>query len=170
MHRPWFIEDNKVSFTSDGLNCHMCRGPLGTWCGYVGIPKSHPWYGKSYSAEVKPSPEMLTNRHENDHGSIDLFCAMLSETSSNESLSISLCMRVHGGLTYANDHHPYAKPDGLWWFGFDCAHFGDLVPVFAEQFDRLQILRNNEVYRDQQYVVAECQSLAAQLVKIGTNE
>lgn len=42
---------------------------------------------------------------------------------------------VHGGLTYADPcfenvcHVPQqGEPDNVWWFGFDCAHYGDLPP------------------------------------------
>jgi len=32
---------------------------------------------------------------------------------------------VHGGLTYSGSA---GEPDNVWWFGFDCAHSGDLAP------------------------------------------
>lgn len=162
--RRWFQENNKVDFEAEGLQCAMRRGPLGSWCGYVAIPAGHPWYGKSYQDEIKPTTDMLGPREASDHGPIDLLCLAFSGKNPEELLSISLAMRVHGGLTYAADHVPYDKPDGLWWFGFDCAHAGDLIPAFAEQ--RLSH-HARDIYRDQQYVVAECQSLAVQLAKIG---
>ncbi len=34
-------------------------------------------------------------------------------------------IECHGGVTYGRDYRPYAEPDGNWWIGFDCAHFGD---------------------------------------------
>lgn len=75
MKRPWFSEANKVDFEADGLRCALRRGPLGHWCGYVGLPRLHPWYGRSYNEEVKPSPDMLERREQLDHGPIDLLCA-----------------------------------------------------------------------------------------------
>lgn len=161
MDRIWFREDNKVDFEADGFRCVMRRGPVGAWCGYVGVPKSHPWYGKGYSDTIKPTPDMLGPRDPDDHGAIDLLCMSFSGTSPEEALSITLAMRIHGGLTYAADHEPFGKPDGLWWFGFDCAHAGDLCPGM-ERYG----FHDGDIYRDQQYVVAECQSLAAQLARI----
>lgn len=161
MDRPWWTEDNKVDFESEGLRCAMRRGPLGAWCGYVGIPASHPWYGKSYNDVIKPTADMLGPRDPLDHGPIDVLCMGLLGKSPEEELNICLALRVHGGITYTRDHEPYGKPDGLWWFGFDCAHSGDLIPEF---FGRLSY--GNDIYRTQSYVVAECQSLAAQLTKI----
>lgn len=161
--RPWFQEDNKVDFEADGLLCAMRRGPLDHWCGYVAIPASHPWFGKSYTDGIKPTADMLGPRTADDHGAIDLFCQVLSGKLPEEELQITLAMRVHGGLTYAGGKLPTAdEPDGNWWFGFDCAHAGDLAPGLLE-YGRY----DGDIYRDQQYVVAECQSLAAQLTKIG---
>jgi hypothetical protein len=162
MNRPWWSEDNKVDFEADGLRCAMRRGPLGSWCGYVGVPKEHPWFGKSYNDTIEPTKDMLGPRDSQDFGPIDLLCAVFSNKDIEKEMPIGMAMRIHGGLTYADDRAPYSKPDGLWWFGFDCAHAGDLIPSFAEE-DRSAA--RGDVYRDQAYVVSECQSLAAQLAK-----
>jgi len=163
MNRPWFREANSLDFEADGLKCAMRRGPLGSWCGYVGIPSSHPWFGLTYNATIKPTKDMLGPRDRQDYGPIDLLCAAFSTKDIEKEMPISLAMRVHGGLTYSKDHEPFGEPDGLWWYGFDCAHAGDLIPSFAEQ--RFEFQRD-DIYRNQSYVVAECQSLAAQLVRI----
>ena len=55
---------------------------------------------------------------------------------------------VHGGLTFSDKG----------WFGFDCAHVGDLVP-------RMNHLANDDsgdVYRGMGYVVGELINLAKQ--------
>lgn len=161
MNRPWWTEDSKITFTSDNLPCYMCRGPVGAWCGYVGVPKSHPWFGKTYRDTVKPTKDMLGPRDPLDHGVLDVFCVALSGVNPEEKLEIGLALRVHGGITWSEDHKPCQKPDGFWWFGFDCAHAGDLCPSMAERYPP-----STDVYRDQQYVVAECQSLAAQLATV----
>lgn len=163
MNRPWWTEDNKVDFEAEDFKCAMRRGPLGSWCGYVGVPSNHPWFGLSYNSLIKPTKDMLGPRDRQDFGSIDLLCAALSGKNIEEEMPISLALRVHGGITYVENHEPYGEPDGLWWFGFDCAHAGDLIPSFAEQ--RLTSCQN-DVYRDQSYVATECQSLAAQLARI----
>jgi hypothetical protein len=42
-------------------------------------------------------------------------------------IEICLAIGVHGGITWSgelpNEHH-----QGLFWYGFDCSHAGDLVP------------------------------------------
>ena len=65
-------------------------------------------------------------------------------------------VQVHGGLTYAGDGE-----NGTWVLGFDCAHSGDLVPSFQD--NRLNLNYLNDVYRDKEYVISECESLAEQL-------
>lgn len=63
---------------------------------------------------------------------------------------------VHGGLTYAEPADESvardAAPRGWWVIGFDCAHGGDLVPLYGV----------GGTYRDIAYVRGECASLAKQ--------
>ena len=80
--------------------------------------------------------------------------ALYGKTDSEVYDSVEI--DVHGGLTYASDHSPRSKPDGFWWVGFDCAHAGDLAPALGNSF-------SGDVYRDIDFVVAECERLAAQL-------
>jgi hypothetical protein len=51
-HRPWESEPDNAEW-EDKLTGYKCRiqrhGHFGHLCGYVGIPKSHPLYGKHYS-------------------------------------------------------------------------------------------------------------------------
>jgi len=60
----------------------------------------------------------------------------------------SIDCQIHGGLTYAEDHAPTKKPDGLWWVGFDTAHVGD-----------------NPVNRSQSFVESEIQNLKNQALE-----
>lgn len=77
---------------------------------------------------------------------------------------------VHGGLTYSSRcgghicHVPRAgESDEVWWLGFDCGHWGDLVPSLAALLrQRRSGLTNEGTYRDVAYVVAEVNRLAEQ--------
>ena len=149
---PWDGEPDKVQFPDPetGLPCLLHRSPLGHWCGYVGVAEGHP----------------------------------LFETPYGEDLDLD----VHGGITYADFctegedegrgicHIPAeGEPERVWWIGFDCAHSGDIGPG-DDGIDDLGLvaLRNALVdpvfsagpsYKDQGYVMAECASLARQLVE-----
>ena len=82
---------------------------------------------------------------------------------------------VHGGLTYAHAcqgdicHAPEpGEPDNVYWFGFDCAHAYDLMPLMAERERERGWPAMGEpgVYRNVAYVQAECASLARQLKEL----
>lgn len=45
---PWQDEPDLVEWRHGGMACLMVRGPSGSWCGYVGLPGSHPAFGKHY--------------------------------------------------------------------------------------------------------------------------
>lgn len=57
------------------------------------------------------------------------------------------------------------RPDHVWWFGFDCAHSGDLCPKY-DQYWRQSIPGLGDTYRNLEYVRRETQRLAAQLLAV----
>lgn len=91
-------------------------------------------------------------------------------------------IEVHGGLTYAHEcqgevcHE--AEDDKAWWFGFDCAHAYDLVPVADKARDEktrqawithdLKAFNGDhgEIYRDINYVRDQTKGLALQLSQV----
>ena len=90
-------------FKRSGLDCVVLAVDTGHRCGYVGVPKSHPLYGRHYFETL----------------------------SDNSDVEICSNIDIHGGLTFSSDGHggyPVAKDD-VWWFGFDCAHFGDSADI-----------------------------------------
>jgi hypothetical protein len=81
----------------------------------------------------------------------------------------------HGGLTYCADRLPFDdKPDGLWWIGFDCAHYCDEPDLDAvravwgdEKHDRLAKVyggvKMGEI-RSLDYCVRQCERIIDQLM------
>lgn len=157
---PWEKEPDKAQWIDEAtdLDCLMVRNPFGALCGYVGVQPGHPWHGKDYSDEL------------------------LYDVS------------VHGGLTYADFcqegaedgpgicHVPGpGRPANVWWLGFDCAHFMDLVPALEEHvgstFKTLTDLEKymkeeavrpyGKTYRTFEYVQNECRDLAKQIREAG---
>jgi hypothetical protein len=156
---PWSDEPDKVVWVDEttNLDCMAVRNHSGAWCGYVGVPGGHRAFNRDY-----------------------------------EDLPV-VC---HGGLTYSNFCQPVSDPshgichipqkgrsDVVWWVGFDCHHFMDYAPAFAqrmrelakgnddflavvEQSETLHGQRMAETYRDLEYVVSEVTQLAEQLAKI----
>ena len=183
---PWETEPDHLAFEADGLPCVMWRNHYRAWCGYVGVGPEHPLFGLPMNHLLKLPPSWFEGRKfDQSVGPIDLFAHLLSGAKSIEdACSISLAFQVHGGVSYASDHVPDHEPDGRWWFGFDCGHGGDYMPGLPDSVAQItgEIIASmpehvrgtmREImsktapktgdYRDQQYVVSECQSLAAQL-------
>jgi hypothetical protein len=124
------------------------RGPSGALCGYVGVPRSHPLYGKEY-VDVDTLFDV--------HG----------------SLTYSAACDEKGLIC----HVPEPGRDGdIWWFGFDCAHHMDYAP--GMEADLREIRKRMEAegradtafdhlftgtYRDWEYVKDECAEFALAL-------
>lgn len=45
---PWDTEPDRVDFRHAGFACFLLRNHHGAWCGYVGVPSTHPAHGKNY--------------------------------------------------------------------------------------------------------------------------
>ncbi len=154
---PWDKEPDKAQWQySPTIACMVHRGGGQAWCGYVGVTEGHPLFGMEYD-EV--------------------------ETKYN--------LDVHGGLTFsalcdgdeekgichvATDEN--GKPIEAWWLGFDCAHYTDIRPNFADKYmlqhdeemaTKYPLAHHDEVYRDYAYVRAETERLAEQIDALDKN-
>lgn len=72
-------------------------------------------------------------------------------------------LEVHGGLTFSGE---LKKGCELWWFGFDCAHYGDYSPAMAAFLPSI----GPSIYRRIEYVKGECASLAHQLDRVAKTQ
>ena len=138
-------------WTCCGFLCLSVTTGMGHRCGYVGIDRYHRLYGVGYSQES------------------DLLEAV---NSGIKGITPENFFYVHGGLTFADKRKEY--PD-LWFFGFDCAHAGDLpdeslmenLPDYTKK-----VLLGHGTISDGgtvwtlDMVVAECESLAQQLNEV----
>lgn len=143
-----------TTFEHAGLQCQTYRTEMGHWCGYVGVPADHPLHGKAYTDKISVPQEMIEREVDIDKiGVINLFCQIEEPTA--EACALVLAFDIHGGITYAANGAPGADVEGLWWFGFDCAHAGDV--------SSLDMQGPMGIYRSEEYVIDECKSLADQL-------
>jgi hypothetical protein len=168
---PWTGEPDHHRWTSaSGLDCviHRVGRYSGHLCGYVRVPAGHLFHGRGYDEAVKLPPEALERvRHGTvgKRGVIPFFLQAVrpdTEEGPVTQYPADIFFDVHGSLTWAApDVSGEPRVEGEWWFGFDCAHAGDLSPMRPERF----FDESNE-YRDWAYVMAECESLAAQLTSL----
>lgn len=133
-HGPWMDEPDKIQWLDEDtqMPCLIVRGPSGALCGYVGVNHTHPHFQKDYN-----DPEVSV------HGGLT-FASKCQETKDDNEIAV--CHKVEEN-----------EDDNVWWFGFDCAHVGDLCP------------KNNhykyegDSYKTVEYVKAQVESLAQQL-------
>lgn len=133
---PWDDEYDKMQWVDPvtDLDCMILRNRMGNLCGYVGVPESYPGFGED--------AEFVDLRHY-VHGGITFTGRCVEEGDTEERIC----------------HIPFeGRPDPVWWFGFDCGHAFDLIPLFA--FRGVQL---GDEYRTMQYVVNECTDLARSL-------
>jgi hypothetical protein len=128
---PWLDEPDEYDFTDEatGLPIALRRNQhLKHWCGYIGVPEDHPWYGMGY-----------------------------------DEIDVS----AHGGVTYADKAY-WGDTRGSHWFGFDCAHSGDLVPGLKLYGSAVAATAYNKynVYRDLEYVKAAAIRAAADIAAV----
>lgn len=139
---PWEIEPDRIEWRGKDskLPRLALRGPLGSWCGYVGVPEGHPLHGRK---------------------------AWGTGAGDDENTSAVDALIVHGGITYADAcagnicHVPReGEADHVWWFGFDCGHAGDIIPGMQQlSFAR----QRRKAYRGTAYIIMQVEMLAAQL-------
>ena len=144
---PWDDELDKKQWLdkATGLPCLIVRSPgSGGLCGYVGVARDHPFYGKNYDDVDVEAVEA--------HGGLTFADRCVPEDKEN-----SICHIVEPG-----------EDDDVWWFGFDHAHSGDVSP----KYDRLFGLKNacfdeyrrqHDSYKTLAYVEGQVTNLAKQL-------
>lgn len=106
---PWDDEPDRAEWELSGFPCLALRHPSsGHWCGYVGVPVGHPWYGKSASWS--------------DGDDID--------ADVHGGLTYAAVCTEDDRPAYEQVCHVTAGEDRRWWIGFDCHHYMDIAPGF----------------------------------------
>lgn len=156
---PWQSEPDELRYTHDeaGYAVAIIRTKGGHLCGYVCVPSDHPAHGKGYYHSTFDCDEDGNETH---------------KTLSPVEEDIN-AITVHGGLTFAvRGEHAWVgeAENGGWWFGFDCAHSGDVSPGYIKRWRELGLRDDDAQYRDMEYVKRECDSLAMQLRNIAARQ
>ena len=139
--------------TAAGLRAVCMMTTMGHRCGYDEVPQGHPLHGLGYSDTTDAivfDPESV------EIGKKSPILALTAGVGAAPGETIrrspDIAFDVHGGLTFSGGGRGYPVESDGWWFGFDCAHAGDLTRY------------SDGVERTEEYVVSECESLAAQIV------
>lgn len=113
---------------------YVVLAPDGHLNGYVEVPRSHVAYGRHYYDGLDSQ------------------------------------INCHGGLTYSG-HMELGSPINnvnplshyCWYIGFDCAHYGDLVPTMGNQ-------TGHDIWRNDEFVANECKHIIDQLIEMRSIE
>tara|TARA_B100000131_G_scaffold321061_1_gene370772 strand:- start:1559 stop:2053 length:495 start_codon:yes stop_codon:yes gene_type:complete len=133
-------EPDKIVWVDEatGLDCMIHRNGMGALCGYVGVSEGHPLFKVDYY-EVPSSVQFAP------HGGLTF-----SDTCNEDACKVT-------GEGICHDAKP-GRPEHVWWLGFDCGHYSDLVPSM-HAWDK------GGKYRDIGYVIKEVQALALAAAK-----
>lgn len=164
MEKRWETEPSFRKFLHNGVRCAVVRHPtLLSLCGYVRVPRGPLWEVLRRAVRIRPEANASFFK--------DSRLGRRSEASSRGANHFLLRdVRTHGGLTFAG-FNPRFKGGrvlrGL-WVGFDCAHYGDLIPqlLTLSCLKGFQYLYSADTYRDMPFVEDNCRSLAEQLAEI----
>ena len=162
---PWDGEPDKVQWEDDsGYLCMMVRNNFGAWCGYVGVPEDHPFYGKLGDHKVQVDKEELMKREVGESPPVILLMIQDAKEFEDGIVTLGLALDVHGGVTFTGygggniDYIGQKVTDDVWWIGFDCSHCEDKSPGMD-----LGFLVDQQTYRDARYTEDQVVKLAKQL-------
>ncbi len=130
--KPWLNEPDVVSNEIDDYHVVVFRSHLGQLNGYIGVRRSHPWFGEHHDNKKLRS------------------------------------VHVYGGLTFSGKGHALGGKvfkRKYWYFGFDTAHFGDIVPKMIEVLSSngMDYGFSGSTYKDINFVQNEVDNLFAQI-------
>ncbi len=168
--KKWLQEPNHLDWIDKetGLRCCIMRQVHGKHlCGYVEIPKTHILHKLTYRDQV---PQLIQWKADQvlqqPIGERGIFTLFMMAFGGREKLEVEALFDVHGSLTFSGELSDRVGK----WYGFDCAHSGDLSPGYQETLmdicPELLINRYDE-YRDMEYVKMECECLALQIKELG---
>lgn len=157
---PYFSEPDFFDSCAFGLPIFACRNYMKAWCGYVGVPKGHSFFGMDYFERVATDRDNLRIGQQSP---MAIFIEAMKEDDGKVALDILL--DCPGGLTWANDHQPLGPKGKYWWFGFDCSHYNDLSPhdIISSMGESCWKLETGAKYRDLKFVKSALYKLADQL-------
>lgn len=139
MNKEWETEPDRKHWIDDatGLDCLIVRNGLGgkgALCGYVGVPKHHPWHGKDYD-----------------------------DCEVEVHWGLTYAGKCAGKICHKEETDGKIANQDVWWLGFDCAHSGDYIPGMDCKYKTEELASGYSSYKNMAYVTNECRKLAMQV-------
>lgn len=162
-------------FEYKGYRCVTIFTDQGYRCGYVGIDSSNPLYGKRGSDELDISFDDIKDK-EFDKEKTNIFSLLsMALSDDHKSVQLDFYFNVHGGITFTDNDHPINN--GLWWLGFDCAHYNDGKDIektkeyfgdnerVKSRIEEWSLVEEYGTIRSLEYVKQECKNLVDQIIE-----
>ena len=147
-------EGNFHIWTHRGHYCAIGREPnRGFWCGYVAAPQ-----GFAVAKHIGVDPDKADGYFD-VHGGITF-----ADDNTPPILTMALDAQFSTLRTNPAAYSAVALPTNVIWYGFDCAHAFDYIPFVDHPSQQLAYAEPRPVYRDMEYVMGECISLAEQMM------
>lgn len=134
----WQQEPDRIEWVYLGLPCLIVRQDPGFLCGYVGIPPTHPYYGKDWTNNELSCIQV--------HGKITF-----SKASQQSDDPKAVCQQL------------LPITDNYWWVGFDCTHNEDISPIIVNILNY-----RDATYKNLEFVKNQVEYLAQQLNTLKT--
>jgi hypothetical protein len=140
-----------------GYPCLAIRCDLGMWAGYVGVYPEHPAFGQ----EIDDLPGVNFWCYTDEHHFIEPWPVDPNAVVNVDDPKESILQVVR-------------MPDYLWFFGFDFAHAGDIIPSVVVAMANVQRSLNRtaldkafkSTYKDLAYVKKTCETVAIELARM----
>lgn len=180
----WDDEPDRAEWVHDesGTTCTMRRGPLGSWCGYCGVRENHRAYnvhydkidadvhgGLTYGSACKPLGEdqWINYRVYYDCCKLEALVYPYGDSARHlrEDKQTGHDTRTFEGFLAWQGLRVLCHPGcrhGIWWLGFDCAQYNDLIPGMMRHMSSMG--ERGETYKTFDYVVEETNNLAVALL------
>lgn len=144
--QEWMSEPDRVDCVYMGYQCIISRDNItGSLCGYVGIVEGHPYFGVDYD-----------DLHIDVHGGLTF-----SEFGGSIFENNDQWMKLY----YKDEFNADGKK--LWWVGFDCCHYNDVLPMIncnALGNTDLGIFGDSASYKNMHYVTDQVFKIVRQCI------
>lgn len=148
--------------------CSIWRNKMGVLCGYIGVPRGHPWYGEEYSEINAHVHGGITYTEHELYGHPNTVTRLQDrvEHASDGVMRDFYQRHLDRELDHQGDSREFPHVTGLdiWWLGFDCGHAYDYIPALS----MIPNITTKECFRDEEYVRKEITSLVSQAAKAYT--
>ena len=130
----WDHEPDKAVWRHQDKICMIVRNNFGALCGYAGVLKDHALFDAHYDDDA------------------------LKEVSWSIHGMLTYSGRCGGNVCHVADRE---EEEEVYWFGFDCAHTCDFIPLYS-------LKDSTHDYKDFEYVAREVEKLSEQLAVLDT--